>query len=270
MTRKPATHHDRILAEIRSHILEGRWAHGHRLPFELDMAATYGVSRMTINKVLTQLTRDGFLERKRKLGTVVATPRVQSAVMEITDIERETRDLGLSYAFRLLARHHGLPTAEERAQMREERPDLAVLRCTVLHEAGGAPFCLEERLINLAAAPAAATQDFQAVSPGKWLLQTVPWSAAEHRIRAVAAGSAMARLLGVKPGAACLEVVRRTESGPRCVTFARLTYPGERHQVIARFRPRQQYLGAAEPGIAEPTTEPPPAPDAVRPGAEAR
>lgn len=251
MTRRRATHHDRILAEIRSNILEGRWSHGHRLPFELDLAATYGVSRMTINKVLTQLTRDGFLERKRKLGTVVATPRMQSAVMEITDIERETRDLGLSYAFRLISRQLGRSSAEERAQMREDTPDLDVLRCTVLHEAGGAPFCLEERLINLAAAPAAAMQDFEAVSPGKWLLQTVPWSEAEHRIRAMPAGSAIARLLGVKPGTACLEIARRTQSGTRCVTFARLTYPGERHQVIARFRPRQDPQ-SAEPAATDP------------------
>lgn len=239
MTNRAATHHERLLSEIRGHILEGRWPHGHRLPFEIDMAAACGVSRMTLNKVLTQLTREGFLERKRKLGTVVATPRVQSAVMEITDIEREIGALGLSYGYRLIALDQGAASPDERARMRDDAPGLKVLRCTALHAAGGAPFCLEERLVNLAAAPAAAAQDFACISPGKWLLHNVPWSSAEHRVRAVAAGAVTARLLGVKPGAACLEVVRRTESGPRCVTHARLTYPGDRHQVMAQFVPRQ-------------------------------
>jgi GntR family histidine utilization transcriptional repressor len=237
------THHDRILAEIRGHILAGRWTHGHRLPFETDMAAAYGVSRMTINKVLSQLTREGFLERRRKLGTVVAMPRVQSAVMEITDIEREIRDLGLAYGFRLIALRRGLPLPDERAQMRDDGPEAEVLRCTAVHDAGGTPFCLEERLINLAAAPTAADQDFRLQSPGRWLFQNVPWSSAEHRVRAISAGSAAARLLAVKPGTPCLEVVRRTESGPRCVTLARLTYPGDRHQVVAQFQPRQRALG---------------------------
>lgn len=242
MTRRPSTHHDRILAEIRGHILAGRWSHGHRLPFETDMATAYGVSRMTINKVLSQLTREGFLERRRKLGTVVAMPRVQSAVMEITDIEREIRDLGLSYGFRLIALTLGVPHPEERARMRDDAPDFEVLRCTAVHDAGGTPFCIEERLINLAAAPAAALQDFSEQSPGKWLLHNVPWSSAEHRIRAVAAGSVTARLLSVKPGTSCLEVVRRTESGPRCVTLVQLTYPGDRHQVVAHFMPRQGFV----------------------------
>jgi len=39
-------------------------------------------------------------------------------------------------------------------------------------------------------------------------------------------------------GAACLEIERLTQSGGRSVTFARLCYPGDRHQVTATFEPR--------------------------------
>lgn len=54
MTGRQGTHHDRIPAEIRGRILERRWLHGHRLKLELNMAATDDVSRMTIDKALTQ------------------------------------------------------------------------------------------------------------------------------------------------------------------------------------------------------------------------
>ena len=66
---RPATLHERILNEVRDNILRGAWPPGHRIPFETEMAAAYGVSRMTVNKVLTQLTREGYLERRRKSGT---------------------------------------------------------------------------------------------------------------------------------------------------------------------------------------------------------
>ncbi len=46
-------------------ILSGDWPPGHRLPFEVDLAAQYGCSRMTANKVLTQLARAGLIERRK-------------------------------------------------------------------------------------------------------------------------------------------------------------------------------------------------------------
>ena len=83
--------------------------------------------------------------------------------------------------------------------------------------AGAQPFCLEERLINLAAVPEAETAEFADTPPGLWLLQWVPWSEAEHVISAAPASPAEAETLGVAPGAACLEIVRRTWSGTRLV-----------------------------------------------------
>ena len=57
MSERPATLHERILTEVRENIVSGTWPPGHRIPFEVEMAAAYGVSRMTVNKALTQLTQ---------------------------------------------------------------------------------------------------------------------------------------------------------------------------------------------------------------------
>lgn len=235
-TARAATHHDRILTEIRDNIVSGRWKPGHRLLYETDMAQRYGVSRMTINKVLTQLTREGFLERRRRLGTFVATPRVQSAVLDIADIEREISQRGLAYSYRLRARAIRPPTAEEQARLRPAGTG-DVLAIAALHSADGQPFCDEDRLINLSAAPLAAEQDFSAVAAGSWLLREVPWSSATHAIRAVGATAAEARRLAIRAGDPCLEILRRTEKGGECVTWVRLLYPGERHQLFAEFSP---------------------------------
>lgn len=229
--------HETLLSRFRGFIVAQKWPPGFRLPFETDLAEEHGVSRMTMNKVLAQLTREGYLIRRRKLGTFVAQPRVQSAVMELTDIEAEVRALGLTYGFSLLGRELRPPLAQERADGRipDSQPVLALRG---VHSAGGAAFCLEERIISPAAAPGALDQDFQGEAPGHWLRKEIPWTSAENRIRAVNAHGALARDLGLKGGEACLEVTRRTEIAGQWVTLARLTYPGDRHQLLAQFEPR--------------------------------
>lgn len=234
---KAATLHDRILTDVRDKITRGLWQPGQRIPFETDMAEAYGVSRMTVNKVLTQLTRDGYLERRRRSGTFVARPRQQSAVMTIANIGEEVRQRGERYSFRLVAREARAATAQDRAALGAPDGPMRVLALDCVHAADEEPFCHEARLINLSAVPEAERADFAAEPAGAWLLQKVPWSAAEHRISAVTPAPRIARLLGLAASAACLQVERRTEFADQPITFARLTYRGDQHQLVAQFAP---------------------------------
>jgi GntR family histidine utilization transcriptional repressor len=67
----------------------------------------------------------------------------------------------------------------------------------------------------------------------------VPWTDAEHIISAAPAEAAIAARLAIKRGAACLVIERRTWLGGDTITFARLTYPGDRHRLTSRFGPAQ-------------------------------
>lgn len=234
---KGATRHDRILSDVRDKITRGVWQPGQRIPFETDMAVEYGVSRMTVNKVLTQLTRDGYLERRRKIGTFVARPRQQSAVMTIANIGEEVRQRGGRYSFRIVAREARTATAQDRAALGATDGPMRVLFIECVHAADDEPFCHEARLINLSAVPDAEHTDFAVEPAGAWLLQKVPWSAAEHRISAVTPTPRIARHLALAPSAACLQVERRTEFADQPITFARLTYRGDQHQLVAQFSP---------------------------------
>ncbi|PSJ62812.1 UTRA domain-containing protein [Pseudaminobacter soli (ex Li et al. 2025)] len=233
--------HDQLVSKFRNFIISQQWPPGYQLPFETDLADAHGVSRMTMNKALSQLTREGFLLRRRKLGTFVARPHAQAAVMEIADIAAEVQALGQAYRFDLLERRLRLPEPGEIAEARIVQDcQQPVLHLLGVHFADAQPFCREERIINPEAAPGALEQDFSAVAPGQWLLQEIPWSSAEHRIRAVGADAAVARDLGLQPGEPCLEVTRRTEISGRWVTLAHQTYPGDRHELLARFEPRPE------------------------------
>lgn len=235
---KPATLHERILNEVRDNILRGAWPPGYRIPFETDMAAAYGVSRMTVNKVLTQLTREGYLERRRKSGTFVAKPRGQSAMMAIANIGEEVRQRGGVYSFDLLKRAVRFAEARDLELLAGGDRALRLLELEYVHRADGEPFCHEYRVINLSAVPDAEGAEFAVEQAGTWLVRQVPWSSAEHVIRAVTPRPPVARLLDVTGATACLEVERRTEFEDQPITFARLTYPGGKHQLVARFAPQ--------------------------------
>jgi len=237
-TGKEATLHQTILREIEGRIVSGEWPPGFRLPFEVDLAEHYGCSRMTVNKVMTQLAKAGLIERHRKAGSFVTRPRAQSAVLELHDIEAEVKSLGLPYAYTLISRKDRRSNAEDRRLMELHQPT-PMIELLAVHRAGARPFCVEERRINAGAVPEAADTDFETNAPGQWLIAQVPWSAAENRIQAMGAPAEAARLLELPKGTACLVVERRTWSHAGPITFVRLTYPGDSHTLIARFAPAQ-------------------------------
>ena len=230
----PRSLHQRILNDVEGRILSGDWPPGHRIPFEHELMASYGCSRMTVNKALGELVRKGLIERRRKAGTYVRFPHVQSAVMEINDLRREVQALGLPYRYSIVERR-----VRPLAEADRDRIDLPlpadVLETVCVHHAGERPFCLERRLISLATVPEAADEMFDDAPPGTWLLSRVPWSLAEHRIRAENASTADAQTLKIAPGSACLVIERRTRSGDAPITHATLTYPGASHELVAQF-----------------------------------
>lgn len=228
--------YQRILGDIRDRILSGEWPPGHRIPFEHELSVQYQCSRMTANKAMSELARTGLIERRRRSGSFVTRPRSQAAILEIHDIRAEVEALGLPYRYERLSRDVRQATGEDDAGFGQ---GTRLLELVCRHFAGPQPFCLEERVISLAAVPEAADESFENVAPGPWLISRVPWNAAEHAIRAVAAGEQVASMLGLPRHAPCLVIQRRTWSGDQPVTSVRLTYAGETHSLVARFAPRE-------------------------------
>jgi GntR family histidine utilization transcriptional repressor len=226
--------HLRILNDVERRILSGEWPPGHRIPFEHELTVQYGCSRMTVNKALTDLVKRGLIERRRKAGTYVSFPHVQSAVMEIHDLRREVQALGLPYRYRIVSLKQRYAKREDIARL-DLPHGASVLEIVCDHFAGDRPFCHEQRLINLAAVPEAAQETFEDGPPGTWLLGKVPWSAAEHRIRAESAKTDIAAALAIPAGSACLVIERTTHSGSFQITHVKLTYPGDRHELVAQF-----------------------------------
>ncbi len=225
----------RIRSDIEARIQSGELRPGDRIPFEHELVASYGCSRATVSKALEKLARTGLIERRRKAGSFVAHPHVQSAVLDVPDLQKLIGGRGETYRWHLLLRR----PARRNELSGETAIRVPALRVDGIHCANGAPFGLEARFISLAAVPEAAGESFADISPGSWLLERMPWTRARHVIRAVNASREQALLLRIAEGAACLEVERWTWRVESAVTHVRQLFPGNRFDLVAEFRPGQ-------------------------------
>ena len=227
-----------IRRAIAKPILLGQYGPGTRLPSEHDFMARFGTSRMTVNRALQMLADEGLVSRHRRNGTFVAAPAAEHAVMELRDIGDEVAATGAAYGYELKELSHAKANCALAARF-AVAVGAPVLHLLCGHLSDGEPVLMEERYINMKAVPDCAKDTFVVTPPGRWLLENVPWSRAEHVIRALNADKATATALGVSIGAACLCVERTTWLGDQPITFVTLTYPGDRHKLVGTFTPGQ-------------------------------
>lgn len=225
-----------IFSDLSQAIGAGVLAPGARLPIEAELMARYGCARATVSKAMQSLADQGLIERRRRAGSFVAQPRPRAAVLRIPDLEGAVRSTGRAYRFELEERRLGSPKRLPEPRLTDARRAL-FLRGR--HWAGDSVFCIEDRQINLDAAPATGV-DFAANPPGAWLLSHTPWGEAEHRIGALAVAEDDAKRLGLATGSACLKLERRTWRSGVQVTAVRQLFPAGAFKLLARFAPGEQ------------------------------
>ena len=82
-----------LYMQVKEHILDniqsGAWAAGTRVPSENELVESFGISRMTANRALRELSADGFLARVPGVGTFVKEQTARTSLMELRNIAEE-------------------------------------------------------------------------------------------------------------------------------------------------------------------------------------
>ena len=192
------------------------WLPGEKLPNEEMMARDYGVARTTLNRALREIAKEGYLIRRRKAGTFVATHPVRRAVVNIPIIRHEVEASGKTYRYRLLEKNMILPPAKL-----ETRPCLYL---RAMHYADEAVYALEQRWINPYTTPDIITAPLDRMSANEWLVLNTPFSNGLVGFSAANATDEQADLLGLRPDAAVFIVNRETWQDEAFITSAKLIY----------------------------------------------
>jgi len=217
---------DYLIGEIAS----GRWKDGDLVPSEQALVRQFGVARMTVNRAVRELTAEQVLVRRQGSGTYVAPQKYQATLVEIRNIADEIRARGKLHTSRVVLLRAEAADETLAAEFGLEPGDL-LFHSLIVHCENEVPIQLEDRWVNPACAPAYLEQDFASITPNEHLTAVAPLQGATYAIEAQAAPSEAAHLLGVKPGLACLVLLRCTTSAGRVASRATMWHPGH----LARF-----------------------------------
>jgi len=138
----PIPLHHQVYLDLKGALEAGDWTAGDRLPTERDLARRYGCSLITIRRALSELVREGRLERTRGRGTFVLPPRIDVDFSGSLSFTQEMELQGLQPETRLIAARPEAATETVAEALRVElgAPTLFIER---LRMGAGEPLLLE-------------------------------------------------------------------------------------------------------------------------------
>ena len=216
----------RIKDYLRGEIASGRWKEGDMVPSEQALVRQFGVSRMTVNRAVRELTAEQVLTRRQGAGTYVAPRKYQATLVEIRNIADEIRSRG--HAHRSSPRVLEQVKASDMLAARfEVAPGTPLFHSVIVHLQDEVPLQVEDRWVNPACAPHYLEQDFRAITPNEHLMKAAPLAGATYSIEALAAPRDVAAMLGIDVHAPCLVLSRTTRSGEHVASVVTMWHPGQ-------------------------------------------
>lgn len=224
----------RVKSHIRDAIKSGKWTPGHRVPSESELVREMGVSRMTVNRALRELTADGLLVRVQGVGTFVAEQKPHAALFDTSSIADDITARGHRHSAHVVRLERN-PAPSEIALAFDLPEHTLLFHSLVVHSDDQVPVLLEDRHVNPELAPDYLEQDLSVTTAHDYLTGIAPPSRVEHIVEAVVAAPEERRLLKIGAHEPCLLMRRRTWWDQRVVSTARLLYPGTRYRLEGRF-----------------------------------
>jgi GntR family transcriptional regulator len=139
----PVPLHHQVYLDLRAAIDTGEWRPGDLLPPERQLAGRYGCSLITVRRALSELAREGRLERTRGRGTTVLRPRIERDFGGTMSFTEEMQDRGLDPETRLIASRPE-SAGEAVAAALQIEPGAPTLYLERLRAAAGEPLLLEQ------------------------------------------------------------------------------------------------------------------------------
>ena len=210
-------------------IAAGRWKEGDVVPSEQALVRQFGVSRMTVNRAVRELTAEQVLTRRQGSGTYVAPKKYQATLVEIRSIADEIRSRGHVHrsALQLL---EPARVPDLLALQFELAAGATLFHSVIVHFENEVPIQVEDRWVNPACAPSYLDQDFSATTPNEHLMKTAPLQSATYSIEALHAPREIADMLAIEPRQSCLVLKRRTRALGQIASVVTMWHPGQLYQ----------------------------------------
>jgi GntR family transcriptional regulator len=232
------------LKEILLHeIHSGKLKPEDRLPSEDQVAATYGVSIITVRRTLTDLAMAGYLRRERGRGTFISRKALEQGPRELTSFSHEMAKRGLGSSSRVLAQQVMGADSVVAEQLRiPEGAEIFVLRR--LRLADGETMGIQTANIPLELAPGLVREDFNSASLYDTLQRKfglIPFHARETHSAILIEGEDAA-ILRLPEGSSGLAAKRLTFlADGRPFEFVTSVMRGDRYEIVLDLQSRDSH-----------------------------
>ena len=226
--------YEKIKKSVVEDIESGNLKPDDRVPSETQLAGSFNASRMTANRALKELTEEGRIVRIQGVGSFVARPKPDAALLEIKSIAKEIVDWGGVHSSQILVLKEEKVT-KRIAQNMVLNLDDTIFHSIIVHMDRGICVQYSERFINPKVAPHYLNQDFKKITPSEYLLEVAPIQEAEHIIEAVNCGKKIQKCLRIQADEPCISLKRRTWSFDMVATYSIIISPGSRYKLKGKF-----------------------------------
>ena len=198
-----------------------------RLPSENQLAAAFGVSRMTARKALMELATEGLVERIRGKGTFVRRPDPAIGYFTVQPSRRQAEALAVSYSSRVLElRSLETPPAEIAERLNYTGTTILARR---LHYFDGIPARYEVRHLRGDLCGSVLFEDLERISIHDLLIDRLdlPLTRVWQRITAETLDVDTAAMLSASTGQPAFHILRTTYTHDTPVTFVEYFIRGD-------------------------------------------
>jgi GntR family transcriptional regulator len=228
----PLPRYHQIYVVLREQLLDGRYDPAQPMPGELELAESFGVSRVTLRAALDRLAEDGLISRHRGRGTFARPAPPQTAARApLSGLLENILSMGLRTSVRLLDLET-LPAPPDAAEALRIAPGTPVQRAVRLRSYRGTPLSHITTFVPEGIARSFGRREL-AAKPMLTLLEEagVKVASAEQSISAKLADQAVAPLLEVGLGSPLLAVTRTVyDDAQTPVQFLRGLYRPDRYE----------------------------------------
>lgn len=226
----PTPLYQQLRRSLRLAIEQDALAPDDALPAERDIAADFGVSRITVRKAIEGLVQEGVLDRRHGAGTFVAS-RIQKNMAALSSFSEDMATRGWQSRSEWLDRSEGQVTPQESLELGLP-PGMSVYRFDRIRYAGDMPLAIEHAIV-----PASCLASIEAVGASLYAALELTGhrpTKALQRLQAIAFDEGQARLLQIDEGAPGLFIERRGFlANGRIAEFTRSYYRGDAYDFIA-------------------------------------
>ena len=217
---------------------------GDAIPSERQLAAQFGISRLTVRAALEELVRDGHLDRRHGSGTYVTEPKIAQP-LTLTSFSDDMKRRGMVPGSRTLELT-GTPAGARLAHALGVSPETRLIRVKRLRLADGKPMAMEVLHVAEELVPGLTRADFEDHSFYELLRDRygITIGSGTQAIEPTVTNEEESEVLGVPlhTPAFLFERTTLSESG-RIVEFVRSIYRGDRYRLVADLVPQRSRNG---------------------------